>query len=61
MIEIIVSNLPSDAIKLGIRWRKKDGLLYLSAVALDTKSSPEKLVSSLRELADTVEREVNRC
>lgn len=55
--EIIITNL-SDGFALGMRWRKRDGLLYHSAVQVKTDCSPEELVEAIRELADKVEKEI---
>jgi len=59
-MEITITNLPQPyALRLGIRWRKRDGLLYYSFVNMDSSAPPEKLVEMLRELADKVEKEIN--
>lgn len=61
MTEIIISN-PSepDTLVLGIRWRKRDGLLYRTAVRVKTNGrEPEELVAVIRELADKIEKEIN--
>lgn len=59
MTEIIITNLPEpDKLGLGIRWRKHDGLLYVSHIVVDTNAGGEKIVSSLRELADKIEKQL---
>lgn len=61
MIEILVSGLGEpELVRLGVNWRKRDGLQYKSFVVLDGRTGPEQIVSSLRELAAQIETEINR-
>lgn len=61
MTEIIITNLPDpDRLGLGIRWRKPDGLLYISHVTINTAAGGPTIAASLRELADKIESEVAR-
>ena len=59
MIEFVISKpLAPDTMVFGIRWRKRDGLLYHSAITIDCTAGPEAIVQALRTLADKVEKEI---
>lgn len=50
-----------DTLALGIKWRKWDGLYYISAVEfVCNPSDPMENVRTLRLLADKIEQEINR-